>query len=136
MTSLTQQETLAVPPATPTPDAFFERVRHSNPFAANRVVPSAAVTEDAEQVHRGPFNRLTELADQAQREQLAVGAVLWGEAGGGKSHLLGRLSNWAGPDHKHAVFVYLANLQAQPEQLPRSLLRCVVSILTRGRTSE
>ncbi len=61
--------------------------------------------------------------------------MLWGEAGIGKSHLLARLGAWAGSNHKQAIFVYLANLQAEPEQLPRSLLRCVMSILTLGRTN-
>ena len=32
-----------------------------------------------------------------------------------------------------ALFVYLHNLQASPENLPRSLLKSVISILTRGR---
>ncbi len=135
MTSLAQREVLAVPPSEPTLNAFFEHVRYTNPFAANRVVPSTIVKEDASQIHRGQFNRLTELAALALNEQLAVGALLWGDAGVGKSHLLGRLGNWAGPD-KHAICIFLANLQARPEQMPRSLLRCVVSILTRGRMAD
>jgi hypothetical protein len=129
-------EGLAVRSSAPTPDAFFEHVRYSNPFSANRVVPSTIVTESADQVHRAAFNRLTELAFQVVRQQQAVGVLLWGEAGVGKSHLLARLANWAGHDDKQAVYVYLANLQAQPEHMPRSLLRCVVSILTRGRTHD
>ena len=94
-----------------------------------------AVKEDAGQVHRVQFERLTDLADLVLRERLAAGALLWGDAGVGKSHLLGRLGNWSGPDEKKAVCVFLANLQARPEQMPRSLLRCVVSILTRGKTA-
>ena len=61
-----------------------------------------------------------------------VGAVLWGEAGIGKSHLLSRLGRWANRENQ-ACFVYLHNLQAAPEHLPRSLLHAVVSNLTRGR---
>ena len=60
--------------------------------------------------------------------------VLWGEAGVGKSHLLSRLGRWAGTDDQ-AVFVYLHNLQAAPERLPRALLRAAVSLLTRGQGS-
>src|SRR5262249_19037456 len=41
---------------------------------------------------------------------------------------------WAEQDGRACV-VYLHNLQASPENLPRSLLRSVVSILTRGKTS-
>jgi hypothetical protein len=136
VTSLAFKENLAVSSPAPTLDAFFEHVRYSNPFSSNRVVPSTAVKEDADQVHRTPFNRLTDLAHQSLKQQSAIGALLWGEAGVGKSHVLGRLANWAGVDDKHAIFLYLANLQAQPEQMPRSLLRCIASILTRGRTAD
>jgi hypothetical protein len=117
-------------------EAFFERVRRGNPFAANRVVPSISVKDDAREVHRIPFDQLTELAALVLREQLAAGALLWGDAGVGKSHLLARLGNWASPDETNAICIFLANLQARPEQMPRSLLRCVVSILTRGRTAD
>ena len=57
--------------------------------------------------------------------------MLWGEAGIGKSHLLSRLARWS--DEGHATFVYLHNLQAAPDLLPRSLLRAVVALLTHGR---
>ncbi len=50
----------------------------------------------------------------------------------GKSHLLSRLGRWADQDER-AYFVYLHNLQAAPERLPRTLLRAAVSLLTRGR---
>jgi hypothetical protein len=115
-------------------DSFFEHVLYSNPFAVNRVALYTPAREDAPQVHHKQFTQLVELANKAHEQQLGYGAMLWGEAGIGKSHLLARLGNWAGSDHRHALFVYITNLQAEPEQLPRSLLRCVVSILTRGRT--
>ena len=60
---------------------------------------------------------------------------MWGDAGVGKSHLLSRLARWAHRDGK-ACFVYLQNLQPDPENLPRSLLRVTVSILTRGRQDQ
>jgi len=83
-------------------------------------------------IHRQPFERLVALAHEARDEQRGLGAVLWGEAGIGKSHVLARLSHWANLD-KHACLVYLHNLQAGPETLPRSLLKAVLSILTWGR---
>jgi hypothetical protein len=135
MTSATRPEAPDVPPATPTLDDFFERIRSANPFAVNRVGVSTAGTEDAPNIHHRPYARLLELAERARQQRLGVGALLWGEAGIGKSHLLARLGRWAGMDQKQAVFVYLTNLQAQPEQMPRSLLRCVVSILTGGLTA-
>jgi hypothetical protein len=121
---------------TPDLDSFFEHVRYSNPFDVNRVGVSSTAREDAANVHHRQFVQLTELAAQAEKQHLGIGTMLWGEAGVGKSHLLARLGRWAGTDHRHAIFVYLSNLQAQPEQLPRSLLRCVVSILTGGRVSQ
>jgi hypothetical protein len=124
-----------VPPTTPTLDAFYDHILYSNPFAINRVVPASLRIEDAQGVHQKPFARLVELAGEASRQHTGLGVMLWGEAGIGKSHLLARLAAWAGSEHKHAIFVYLANLQAEPEQLPRSLLRCVMSILTLGRTN-
>jgi hypothetical protein len=121
--------------APPTLDRFFELVRSTNPFDVNRVVPSAADPADAQAVHAGPFGQLLELASQARQQPTGIGTLVWGEAGIGKSHLLARLGRWAGPEHRHALFVYLANMQAAPEQLPRSILRCVVAVLTRGRES-
>jgi hypothetical protein len=114
-------------------DTFFAEMRNGNPFEANRVVPSTMLQHDAEAIHRGAFGQLLELVRKASADGAAVGVLVWGEAGIGKSHLLARLGQWAGHDHKQALFVYLSNLQAEPEHLPRSLLRGVISILTRGR---
>jgi len=53
--------------------------------------------------------------------------MLWGEAGIGKSHLLGRLDRWARSEN--GCSVYLHNLQAGPANLPRTLLRHVLDSL-------
>src|SRR5262249_12109771 len=82
--------------------------------------------------HHDAFAGLTELADDALAARRGLGVVLWGQAGIGKSHLLSRLGRWAARDNR-ACFVYLHNLQAAPESLPRSVLHAVVSILTQGR---
>src|SRR5262249_1931924 len=73
-------------------------------------------------------------AGTAYRENRGLGVVVWGEAGVGKSHLLARLALWCRRHHHHA-FVYLHNLQASPERLPRYVLKCVVSLLVRGLAS-
>ncbi len=112
--------------------AFFDRVLASNPFIDNRVTGLSADGVDVGDVHRTAFDQLTQLARQARDHRRGIGAVLWGEAGVGKSHLLSRLLRWAEHDGQ-AVAVYLHNLQASPDNLPRSLLKAVVSILTRGR---
>jgi hypothetical protein len=125
------------PPAASCPaglEPFFERVRTSNPFLDNRVNGPSAEDVDVGSIHQAAFARLTELAGEAYRQRRGVGVMLWGEAGIGKSHLLSRLARWAGQD-EHACFVYLHNLCAGPETLPRSVLRAVVSILTAGRVS-
>jgi hypothetical protein len=112
---------------------FGGRVLSENPFLDNRVNGPGPETVDVEAVHQAAFARLTGLAGEALRGRRGVGAVLWGEAGIGKSHLLARLSRWAEQDNR-ACFVYLHNLQAAPDHLPRSLLHSVVSVLTLGRS--
>jgi hypothetical protein len=124
-------------PAAPGParlEPFFERVLASNPFLDNRVNGPSPEDVDVGSIHQAAFTRLTELAAEAHRQGRGVGAMLWGEAGIGKSHLLSRLARWAEED-QHACFVYLHNLCAGPETLPRSLLKAVISILTAGRAS-
>lgn len=134
MTSAQQGETLAVPALTL--DSFFEHVLYTNPFDVNRVGLASMNEADDVRIHAAPFLQLLELAEKARTQERGIGAVLWGEAGIGKSHLLARLARWAGPGHEQAIFIYLCNLQAAPEHLPRSLLKCVVSILTMGRTRQ
>jgi hypothetical protein len=124
------------PPA-PAADAarlgdFFERVRAANPFLANRVDrPLTADVVDVTGIHEPQFQKLVALGRQARQENRGIGAVVWGEAGVGKSHLLARLGRWY-QAREPACFVYLHNLQAGPEHLPRYLLKCVLSVLTRG----
>ncbi len=125
----------AAPAPSPRPvtlDDFLLRLRSTNPFTDNRVNGPAPDDGDVPEVHAAAFGRLTSLAEEACAERRGLGAVLWGEAGVGKSHVLARLARWA-DDGGRACFVYLHNLQAGPEFLPRSLLRAVVSILTLGR---
>ncbi|HEV3262222.1 MAG TPA: AAA family ATPase [Gemmataceae bacterium] len=116
-------------------ETFFDRLRSAAPFTDNRVNGPEGDDVDVDTIHQQPFERLVALACEARDEQRGLGAVLWGEAGIGKSHLLARLSRWANQD-KHACLVYLHNLQAGPETLPRSLLKAVLSILTWGRARQ
>jgi hypothetical protein len=107
-----------------------DRALAVNPFLDNRVNGPAKEGADVAGIHQAAFERLTSLAGEALATKRGIGAVLWGEAGIGKSHLLARLARWA---DGHATFVYLHNLQAAPDHLPRSLLRAVVGALTLGR---
>ena len=113
-------------------DDFFERVATSNPFLDNRINNPSGRDVDVAEIHQAAFARLTGLAREALAARRGVGAVLWGEAGVGKSHVLSRLARWAAEDNL-ACFVYLHNLQAAPDRLPRVLLRSVVSLLTNAQ---
>jgi len=113
-------------------EPFFASVRSLNPFVDNRVNGLSVDSVDVDDIHRAEFERLTALAREACDLRRGHGAMLWGEAGIGKSHLLSRLVRWAECD-RQGVAVYLHNLQASPENLPRSLLKSVVSILARGQ---
>src|SRR5262249_60776448 len=116
----------------PTVADLCGQVRAFNPFIDNRVNGPAPGDVDVGAIHEAAFERLAGLARDARSGRRGLGAVLWGEAGIGKSHLLARLARWA--DHGgQAVFVYLHNLQAAPALLPRAVLRGVVNVLTRGR---
>ncbi len=110
--------------------AFQAALQTTNPFLDNRVNGPSLRDADVPQIHQAAFERLTALAEEALRARRGLGAMLWGEAGIGKSHVLSRLARWA---RGRACLVYLHNLQAAPAQLPRSLLRSVISQLTGGR---
>ncbi|MEO6807488.1 MAG: AAA family ATPase [Isosphaeraceae bacterium] len=123
-------------PEDPSLDAFLAAVRDSNPFLANRVTEPSAYDVDVQGIHADAFNRLVKLAAQAHRDRSAIGAMLLGNAGIGKSHLLSRLYRWAnqgdGGGPGHACYVYLLNILADPDRLARYLLKCVVSRLAEG----
>jgi hypothetical protein len=121
-----------VAPETASLGEFFARFSAVNPFTDNRVNGPSADEVDVDGIHHAAFERLTALAIEARDQRRGIGAMLLGEAGIGKSHVLSRLVRWAAQNDR-ACCVYLHNLQAGPDQLPRSLLRIVVSILTRGQ---
>ncbi len=117
---------------TPRLEDFFAWLRTTNPFLTNRVSRHAAAA-DVPDIHGAEFRRLTDLARQARELGGGFGAVLWGDPGTGKSHLLGRLARGADEGEVRAYCFSLYNLQARPDRLPRYLLKCVVSTLVRGR---
>lgn len=117
-------------------DDFLTAVRDTNPFAANRVNEPSPYDVDVPAIHAAEFDRLVALSGQAMRQRSGIGVALLGAAGVGKSHLLSRLYRWAnGPavgGSPRACYVYLHNILADPERLPRYLLKYVVSRLSGG----
>ncbi len=108
---------------------LFDRLLTHNPFTDNRVNAPSDDDVDLAELNRVAFERLTGLAREALAERRGIGAMLWGEAGVGKSHLLSRLDRWARSDGQ-ACSIYLHNLLASPANLPRVLLRNVIGKLT------
>jgi hypothetical protein len=122
------------PPAAP-PDLFdfFDRVRTTNPFLNNRVDRALDPSFiDVPSIHAAAFETVLGLGRQALADNRGLGVVVWGEAGMGKSHLLARLNRTIG-EQAALPLIYLHNLQASPERLPRTVLRAVLSRLTRGQ---
>jgi hypothetical protein len=121
-------------PSDPRLKRFFDEFPSLNPFFVNRVDAPNAPNSDVREIHSAQFRKLTTLARQAGSLNRGIGVILWGEAGVGKSHLLSRLWSWT-QTKQPAAFVYLHNLQVDAEHLPRYLLQCVVSTLTRNRVA-
>src|SRR4051794_33608068 len=96
----------AVQPNGDSLEGFFRHVLAADPFLDNRVNAPSAQDVDVEDIHRAAFDRLVALARAALEARRGIGAVLWGEAGVGKSHLLSRLGRWARAPGQ-ACFVYL-----------------------------
>jgi hypothetical protein len=126
----------AAPRVAPSLERFFAAVQDTNPFAANRVTEPSAYDVDVPAIHGESFDRLIQRAEEAMKAPSGIGVALLGGAGVGKSHLLSRLYRWAnepapggGP---RACYVYLHNILADPDRLPRYLLKYVVSRLSEG----
>ena len=114
-------------------ESFFEHMRVRNPFLANRVDrPLTDPLIDVFGIHEPEYRQILNLGRQAHQDNRGIGVVVWGEAGVGKSHLLARLGNWA-KERQQACFVYLHNLQSQPERVPRTFMQSVLGGLTNGR---
>jgi hypothetical protein len=130
---------IVAPLASPEPSAappdlfdFFDRVRTTNPFLNNRVDRALDPSFiDVPSIHESAFETVVGLGGQALAGNRGLGVVVWGEAGMGKSHLLARLNRSIG-ENADLPLIYLHNLQASPERLPRYVLRSVLHRLTRG----
>lgn len=120
--------------SSPTLQDYVEHLRFSSPFSLDRVTQPSEQEVDVKTIHGEKFDQLVRLANQACREKRGIGVVLWGEAGIGKSHLLARFSRWAKGQEK-AHYVFLHNIQAGPDRLPRYVLKCTISSLAAAKQS-
>ncbi len=115
-------------------EAFFAAIRGSNPFSATRVNSPDESVVTVENIHNKEFRQLCDCCALVQQSGRAMGVVLLGFAGVGKSHLLSRLRNssWS---KEGSVYIYLHNVMASPDNMPRHFLRSIVSQLFSFRTS-
>ena len=109
-------------------EAFLHALRCTNPFSKNRVSGAADFEADVPTIHGKEFDKLLKRVQRVAAGGASSGLLILGSAGVGKSHLLGRLARWAHKDGA-ATVLFLHNIVASPERLPRYLLRASVSVL-------
>lgn len=108
----------------------FDAVRTSNPFLSNRVNEPSVKDVDVPGIHRVDSETLVQLAQSVVRDRSAIGVMLLGGAGVGKSHLLSRFWRWA--KDNDAYYLFLHNILASAERIPRHFLRYAMSMLARS----
>ncbi|WP_425615846.1 AAA family ATPase [Anatilimnocola sp. NA78] len=128
---ISMSDQVPVPTTADSDDQFFAAIASSNPFERNRISDPTDMDSDVESIHAAAFDRLTSLADETLRAEAGNGAMLLGNAGVGKSHLLARFWRWA--KDRQACFVFLHNIQVRPSDMSRYLLKCCISRLAEDR---
>jgi len=111
-----------------TTEEFLRALKGTNPFGKNRVSGAADFEADVPSIHGDEFKKLIKRVERVGAGGSSCGLLIVGAAGVGKSHLLGRLARWAENDG-HATVLFLHNIVASPERMPRYLLRASVSVL-------
>ncbi len=115
------------------PNLLLEALRNEHPFAQDRINQPSHRDPDVTEIHARAFQQLVGLATQVARSQRAIGTVVLGDAGIGKSHVLSRFWRWS--QQSGGAFVFLHNLLVEPARMPRYLLASTVSVLAdRGRS--
>jgi hypothetical protein len=113
-------------------DAFVQQ----RPFAADRVSEPRLNVPDVVELHDAEFRRIIARAREVVRDGVGRGVTILGNAGVGKSHLLGRLHSWARQQEPGATSVFLHNLLVAPKRLPRYMLSTTIGVLTDGRRGD
>lgn len=119
------------PQTDPAKPDLIERIKDSNPFSRNRVTGTDTQVADVTSINSAPFEGLRQLCAQSLAERRGIGAIVVGDAGMGKSHLLARLCNHL-RDQNETVFAYVHNPQARADVLPRFLVKSVLGQLIMG----
>ena len=111
---------------------LLEALQNEQPFAQDRINQPSHRDPDVPEIHASAFEQLVQLAEDVARSERAVGTILLGDAGIGKSHVLSRFWRWS--QQSGGAFVFLHNLLVEPARMPRYLLASTVSVLAdRGR---
>jgi|GEM_PF-3205757 len=105
-------------------EQFFNKFRQENPFNNNRITAPGRTATHVPEIHAQAFQQLIYFINQARRGEQGVGVMVHGEAGIGKSHLLAQACAWA--EEQGAIYVFLHNLQAAPERIPRYILKSIM----------
>lgn len=112
-----------------------------NPFSDGIVTdPWTAGNDDVSTIHAGAFRHCCELIAAVRQERRSKSLLIHGEAGSGKTHLLGRLqrhlvSNTAPPAKAAAMFVAI-RLQTSARMIWRYVRRKLVQDLLRTDANE
>lgn len=116
-----------------TTEEFLQAFQGTNPFGKNRVSGAGDLEGDVESIHGKEFEALTRRIEKLKTSDASCGLMVMGTQGVGKSHLLARLSGWS-ETKGTATVLFLHNIVASPERIPRYLLRASVSVLAGLRT--
>jgi hypothetical protein len=106
----------------------------SNPFSSDVVAsPEQAIGADVPQIHRAAFDACRRAYELVATQGHSHSVLLYGEAGCGKTHLLGRFRKWLAEEQEAApspaLFVAV-RVETAPTQVWRHLRRRVAEELT------
>src|SRR5215472_12176847 len=118
---------------TMSPSHFEDRRPLPNPFGRIVGHPLEDDEIDVAEINRPAFEACQLLVEDVMRQQASAALTLFGEAGAGKTHLLGRLRRWL-QNMPGSLFV-LVRMDTNARMLWRHLRRCLVDALLRGSPS-
>jgi hypothetical protein len=115
------------------PSHFEDRRPFPNPFGRIVGHPFEDDEIDVAEINRPAFEACQLLVEDVMRQQASAALTLFGEAGAGKTHLLGRLRRWL-QSMPGSLFV-LVRMDTNARMLWRHLRRCLADALLRGSPS-